>query len=181
MRAFIAIQCPGELKAKMLEVQEKIKVLGDLKLVEPGNIHLTLRFLGEVGDGRIEGIIHTLEGIKRSGGFEVCIKGLGAFPGPGSPRVIWAGAEKGDKELRELHEAVDCALLPLGFVRDERFSSHYTLARVKHIRDKEGLREVLNGCRERTFGCFSVDSFYLMKSELRRTGPVYSVVKEFNL
>ena len=181
MRAFIAIPCPGELKAEMEEAQKKIKGFGDLKNVAPDNIHLTLRFLGEIDVEQVEGIIRALEGIKKEGGFEVCIKGVGAFPGPGSARVLWAGVEKGDKELQELHESVGCALLPFGFAREDGFSSHYTLARVKHLRDRDGLRKVLDEYKEKTFGCFQADRFCLMKSELRRTGPVYCVIKEFRL
>jgi 2'-5' RNA ligase len=181
MRAFIAVACPPEAKAQLAQAAERMKPLGDLKVVEKDNIHLTLRFLGEVPEGKVEELIKALDTIKRPGGFEVCIKGLGAFPGPGSPRVLWAGAEKGDKELKELHEAVDGALAPIGFERDERFSSHYTIARVNYLKDKEGLKKILTENREKVFGCFHVDSFYLMKSELHRTGPVYSEIHRFNL
>lgn len=181
MRAFIAVACPPEVKAQLAQAAGRIKSFGDLKVVEKENMHLTLRFLGEIGAEKVESVVCALGGIKKDGGFVVCIKGLGVFPGPVSARVVWAGVEKGGRELRELHKAVDGALLPLGFAGDERFSSHYTLARIKHLRDRDGLRGVLGEYRERIFGCFQVDSFYLMKSVLCRAGPVYSVVKEFRL
>jgi 2'-5' RNA ligase len=181
MRAFIAVACPPEVKAQLAQAADRLKPVGDLRVVGEENIHLTLRFLGEISEKQVESVVCALGGIKKDGGFVVCIKGLGAFPNPGGARVLWAGVERGDKELRELHNAVDGALLPLGFAGEERFSSHYTLARVKHIRDKDGLRGVLSEYGERTFGCFQVDSFCLMKSELYRTGPVYSVVKEFRI
>lgn len=181
MRAFIAVACPPEVKAKLARTSERIKSLGDLKVVEKENIHLTLRFLGEVEESKVDELISALATVKKPGGFEVCIKGLGAFPGPGSPRVLWAGAEKGDKELMELHEEVDGALAPLGYAREERFSSHYTIARVKYLRDKSGLKEMLTENKETIFGCFRIESFYLMKSVLQRSGPIYSVVREFQL
>jgi 2'-5' RNA ligase len=181
MRAFIAVACPPEAKEKLAQAAERVKPLGDVKVVAKDNIHLTLRFLGEVEESRIEDLIKALSTVKRPGGFEVCIKGLGAFPGPGSPRVLWAGAEKGDKELKELHEAVDSAIAPLGYAREERFSSHYTIARVRYLRDKNGLKEVLAEYKEKVFGCYQVDSFYLMKSELRRTGSIYTEISRFRL
>jgi len=181
MRAFIAVACPPDASAKLAQVVERIKPLGDLKVVEKENIHLTLRFIGDVEEDKLEGLIEALSSVKKPRGFEVCIKGLGAFPGPNNPRVLWAGTEKGDKELRELHEAVDSAIAPLGFGREERFSSHYTIARVKYLRDKNGLKELLTGYKEKVFGCYQVDSFYLMKSVLQRSGPVYGVVREFQL
>jgi len=181
MRAFIAVACPPEAKEKLALVVERIKPLGDLKVVETENIHLTLHFLGEVEERKLEELIAALSTVRKPGGFGVCIKGLGAFPGPGSPRVLWAGAEKGDNELRELHEAVDSAIAHLGLQKEGRFSSHYTIARVRYLRDKNGLKELLAEYKEKKFGCFQVDSFYLMKSVLQRTGPVYSVVREFQL
>jgi 2'-5' RNA ligase len=181
MRAFIAVACPPEAKEKLAQAAERIRPLGDLKVVPKENVHLTLRFLGEVPESRIEELIEVLSTVKKPGGFEVCIKGLGAFPGPGSPRVLWAGAGKGDKELRELHEAVDSAIFPLGYEKEGRFSSHYTIARVNYLKDKNGLKEVLAEYKETVFGCFQVDSFRLMKSILQRSGPVYSIVREFKL
>jgi RNA 2',3'-cyclic 3'-phosphodiesterase len=181
MRAFIAVACPPEAKEKLANAANRFRPLGDLKNVEKENIHLTLRFLGEVPEGKMDDLIETLSSFKRPGGFNVCIKGLGAFPGPGSPRVLWAGAEKGDKELRELHEAVDSAIASLGYEKDARFSSHYTIARVKSLKDRNGFKELLAEYKEEIFGCFHVDSFNLMKSALHRTGPTYGVVKVFRL
>jgi 2'-5' RNA ligase len=180
MRAFIAVACPPEAKEKLAEAVERIGPLGDLRVVEKENIHITLRFLGDVEESRLEELINALSTVKKPG-FEVCIKGLGAFPGSGSPRVLWAGAEKGDKELKELHEAVDSAIAPLGYAREERFSSHYTIARVKYLRNKEGMKELLTEYKETVFGCFNVDSFYLMKSVLQRSGPSYSEINRFRL
>ncbi|MFZ2456190.1 MAG: RNA 2',3'-cyclic phosphodiesterase [Candidatus Altiarchaeia archaeon] len=181
MRAFIAVSCPPEVKAQLAQAAERLKPMGDLKVVGEENMHLTLRFLGEVEENKVEELISALSTVKKQGGFVVCVKGLSAFPGPGSPRVLWAGTGKGDKELRELHEAIDGVIGPLGFGRDEHFSSHYTIARVKYLKEKTGLRQILDEYKEKVFGCFLVDSFCLMKSELHRIGPVYTVVREFRL
>ena len=181
MRAFIAVACPPEAKENLALASERIKPLGDLKVVDKENIHLTLRFLGEVEESKEAELIAALSSVKKPGGFEVCIKGLGVFPGPDSPRVLWAGAEKGDKELRELHEAVDGVIGQLGFAKEERFSSHYTIARIKYLRDRNGLKDLLSEYRETVFGCYWVDSFYLMKSVLQRAGPVYTEIRRFRI
>ena len=181
MRAFIAVACPPEVKAQLAQAAERIKPLGDLKVVETENIHLTLRFLGEIEERKLEELVKALSNVRKPRGFEVCIKGLGAFPTSGSPRVLWAGAEKGDKELRELHEAINSAITHLGFPKEGRFSSHYTIARVRYLKDKNGLKEMLTEYKEKAFGCVQVDSFYLMESVLQRSGPVYNVVKEFRI
>jgi 2'-5' RNA ligase len=181
MRAFIAVPCPDEAKTKLAQVSERVKSMGDLKAVEKENIHLTLRFLGDIEEGTVEDTIAALSSVKRPRGFEVCIKGLGAFPSGNSPRVLWAGTEKGEKELKDLNEEIERAIVPLGFPSEERFSPHYTIARLRYVRDREGFRKLLDEYGGYVFGCFKADAFYLMKSVLQRDGPVYSVVKEFRL
>jgi len=131
MRTFIAIPCPQDAKEDLAKTAEEIKTYCDIKAVSEENMHLTLRFLGEVDGKKQDEVIKALSQIKHPGGFDVCIKGLGAFPSPGSPHVIWAGVEQGRKELQELHDRIEESIVPLGFERDDRFSCHYTIARIK--------------------------------------------------
>jgi len=181
MRVFIAAPCPQDAKAELAKAAEKVGSFGDMKIVPEENMHLTLRFLGEVDEGMIESLTDALGRIKRPRGFDVCIKGLGAFPSPGAAKVVWAGVEKGGEELKELNAEIENAVASLGFAGDERFSSHYTIARVRYLKDVEGLRTYISENREKAYGCFHMDSFHLMKSVLQRSGPVYSVVKTLRL
>jgi len=178
MRAFIAIGCPDSLGRELAIVQEEIKDLGDMKLVAPGSIHLTVKFLGEVDEKKAGDVIAALEGV-RSPAFDVSLKGIGAFPSIKSPRVVWAGVDAGRSEMQQLHKSVDDILLPLGFERDERFSSHFTLARFKCLRDKDKFKEMCEKYSGRKFGCFRAEGMDLMQSVLKRDGPVYSAVRRF--
>jgi 2'-5' RNA ligase len=176
MRTFIAVRCPDEIKKQLAAIQKEIGGLGDLRMVEPGNIHLTLRFLGEVEDAKVPDIVEALGGIRKTP-FQVSIKGIGAFPGPKSPRVVWAGVEKGVKELEELHKGIDSILEKFRFERDERFACHYTIARVKYVKDKNALSEAIEKYKDIEFGSFTAEGMDLMESKLTPNGPIYTPVK----
>ena len=177
VRAFIAIPCPADVKEEITGIQKEIKTLGDLKLVEPDNIHLTLRFLGEIDAGTIDKISERLDSLSETGGFEISLKGLGVFPKPSYARVIWVGVENGAERIEELHGKIESELKTLGFSGEKEFSSHFTIARVKSI-DKSKLIEILNKNSKREFGSFPADRIELMKSELTPMGPRYSLLHD---
>jgi len=95
MRVFIAAPCPQDAKAELAKAAEKVGSFGDMKIVPEENMHLTLRFLGEVDEGMIESLTDALGRIKRPRGFDVCIKGLGAFPSPGRREGCLGGRGEG--------------------------------------------------------------------------------------
>ena len=179
MRAFIALSCPDELSESLVEVQDQMKGLGSLKPVEPGNIHLTLKFLGDVDEKKVDRIIECLKGLSGMSGFDVSLAGVGVFPKPSYARVVWVGVDRGNREILKLHKVIDRELAPLGFEGDKRFSAHFTIARVKGIRDKEGFKEILDDYSKTEFGGFHAGGVELMRSELKRSGPVYSLVHRF--
>lgn len=175
VRAFIAIPCPEEIKGEIIEIQTRIKDLGELKLVEPENIHLTLKFLGEVDNGLIDRISEKLDLLSETEKFEISLKGLGAFPGQNYVRVIWVGIDKGADRIEELHGRIDSGLNSLGFPKDTRFNTHLTIARVRSI-DKARLKDILNKNSDKGFGSFPADRIELMKSTLTPKGPEYLVL-----
>jgi 2'-5' RNA ligase len=184
MRIFIAIPIPEEpkdLKENLLELQQKIKHFGKLKLVERENLHMTLKFLGEVSqeEGKIEKILSALEEtIPKIGNFSISLKSLGVFPSLNYVRVIWVGVEKGNEEVKKLQKTIDEKLKSFGFKEDRRFHPHFTLARVKWINDKENLKKILEKYKKEEFGRFEVDSIEIMKSELTKKGPIYTLLKK---
>ncbi|MBN2251583.1 MAG: RNA 2',3'-cyclic phosphodiesterase [Candidatus Altiarchaeota archaeon] len=178
MRAFIAIRCPGEIAGRLAVFQKGIGALGSFKMVPPENIHLTLKFLGEIDEQLAGSICTVLEGVK-AGPFQVSVKGVSAFPDLRRPGVVWAGVDSGCVGITRLHETVDSALEGLDFERDSRFACHFTLARVKHLADREGFGKAVEKCMDKEYGSFCVEGMDLMKSELGRTGPVYSPYKSF--
>lgn len=180
VRAFIAISCPDELKKAILEIQKSINKFGRMRLVEPENIHMTLKFLGNVDDNKLNELINALDFISNNKKFEVSLKGVGAFPGPGYVRVLWLGVDKGSDRIQMIQKGIDDKLESYGFKKDNRFHPHFTLARVKSI-DKENIKRFLQENSDLEFGKFLIRRIDLMGSKLSPTGPTYSVTHTFEL
>ncbi|ABK14464.1 RNA 2',3'-cyclic phosphodiesterase [Methanothrix thermoacetophila] len=173
MRCFVAVDLPEEIKRGVPAIQQAFAMNG-LKLVDPNLVHITLKFLGEVEERRVDDIVNALARVRFSP-FQARITGVGAFPGR-SIRVIWLGATG---PFEELARAVDTALEPFGFERDKKFSAHATLARVKDPSLSRILAERLSGVSEVDLGAFTVERFVLKKSTLTPRGPVYEDIAEF--
>ena len=175
MRAFIAIPCPDEVKDRLAAFQSELKDLGDLKLVERENMHLTLKFLGEIDDLKAAEVSAALDALNFRA-YDVAVKGVGVFPKPDYVRVIWAGVEDNGM-TRELSGRVDGLLKRLDFPAEKDFHPHFTLARVKFLKDRSRLREIMATRSNEIFGEYKVDKISLMKSVLSPKGPTYSEVK----
>jgi len=181
LRSFIAVPCPDELKGPLIEIQNSIKDFGKLKLVERENIHLTLRFLGNVDNTMIDRIINELKFISETEKFEISLKGLGAFPNLNHIRVIWVGVSQGDETMKKIQKEIENKLSTLNFKIDNRFHSHFTIARVKSLREKEKMQKFIREKSSREFGNFCVKKIELMESKLSPRGPTYSILHKFNL
>ncbi|UCD03412.1 MAG: RNA 2',3'-cyclic phosphodiesterase [Candidatus Aenigmatarchaeota archaeon] len=179
MRLFIAAEIPEEIRKKLFSIQKSIPdAIAKIKWVEKENIHMTLKFLGEVSEVKVDGIKEALAALGMKP-FECSVKGFGTFPNEKYVKVIWAGIEPAQPFIR-LHEDIDNALLPLGFEKDPRFSPHVTVGRVRFVRDRERLRECIEtlkntGIEEN----FTISGFVLKNSTLTEKGPVYETVKIF--
>ncbi|OYT26629.1 MAG: RNA 2',3'-cyclic phosphodiesterase [Candidatus Altiarchaeales archaeon ex4484_96] len=180
-RLFIALPLPYGFHDTLSGLQDKIRHLGKMKLVEPDNVHLTLKFLGNVEVDKIPDIEKALAPIREYKKFELRVYGLGAFPNNKRPRVIWLGVEKGVDEIASIHEKISSEMIKVGFTADKRFHPHYTLARVKYLNNKLGLREILVKNREQVFGEYTVERITLMESHLSPKGPAYTVLGDFRL
>jgi len=180
VRAFIAITCPDELKKGILEIQKSINRFGRMKLVEPENIHLTLKFLGNVDDNKLNKLVNTLNFISENEKFRISLRGIGAFPSPGYVRVIWVGVDKGSDKIRIIQKGIDKELSSHGFKKDKRFHSHFTLARVRSI-DKQQIRRFLQDNATLELGSFGVTEINMMESKLSSRGPIYSITHSFKL
>lgn len=184
MRTFIAIPCPEELKDKIVEIQKRIKNLGKIKLVERENIHMTLKFLGDTDENKINEIIEILNSVSKNQKikkFKIHLWGIGVFPNENYIKILWVGISEGSEEILDLHQKIDEQLKSSGFKKDKKFHPHFTIARVKFLkpRDKREVQQVLSENSNTDFGSFEVSGFELMKSELTSEGPVYSVIKKF--
>lgn len=180
MRAFIAIELEKKIKESLSKIQDELKKPDeDIKWVNPNNIHLTLKFLGEVEEQTAPKIIRQLnEATGAAKPFTIEIKNIGGFPNLKSPRVIWAGVEKGKEELIQLAATIEDALVSLKFPKENRaFSTHFTLGRVKHIKDTQGFQRKVEQiqCPPLTQ---EIKSLILFKSTLTPKGPIYEKLGE---
>ena len=149
-----------------------------IKPVEPENLHVTLKFLGEVGEDDVPKIVETLKGVKRKE-FTIKLNGVGGFPSNRNPRVVWIGIREGYPELRALHDEVEGVLVRY-FPRERReFKAHLTIARVK--RGGRALAPLLEKFADEDFGVVQVKEFKLKRSELTPRGPIYTDIEVYPL
>ena len=185
IRTFIAVLISPELRSKIGAVQQNFKGLPcDVKWVAEENFHITLKFLGNVGEDKMEAVYTATEEAAKASpsGFELAFTKVGAFPNNRRPQVIWVGARKGEEEMAELARRLDDALVPLGFKKEKkRFSAHVTIGRVRSPSDLGSLAEALQSAEAGNLGSEIIESIAVMKSDLRPSGPAYSVVKEIKL
>ena len=154
--------------------------LPDVTWTRPEQLHITLRFLGDVSDERVDPMIERLERI-RVAPFILPIEGVGTFPPNRPPRTIWAGVGNGHPRLFQLRQRLDDALLASGIDVDLRtFHPHATLARCSE-RAAPAVAHWLHARRDFTAPPFRVESFDLYASELRPSGAIHTLVRPFPL
>lgn len=175
-RCFISLDLPCEIVNEIRRIQKLIgkQVLFNGKFTEPENLHLTLKFLGEINDNKINEVKRGLREVRFSE-FDAELGDVGVFSKQ-FVKIIWVELLG---EVFELQKRVDGVLEGL-FNQEERFMSHITIARVKSVSDKKVLIEYLDGVKPSKIK-FRVDRFFLRSSELLPEGPVYKVVERFRL
>jgi 2'-5' RNA ligase len=172
IRVFIGFFLPDEIKKEVLEIQGKIPLFKG-KLIEEDNLHLTLKFLGEISEGELNKIKTILKRVQFRK-IECSIDSLGFFS-ENFVRIIWIYL----KNSEDLQKEVDESLKDL-FKTESRFMSHLTIARIKSIKDK---KEFLDKLKEITFDKinFFVKEICLIKSELKKEGPEYEILEKYEL
>jgi len=169
MRLFIAIKIPKTALPGIARASTLLEGSG-ARILPAENLHITLKFIGEVSEGKVAGIETALSAICFSP-FNVTLSGAGAFPTEKFPRAIWLGGKSEGAE--ELAAKVESAISFHG-LKDEKFALHLTVARSNgDAKIGEFVRNTKN------VGSFEVRSFFLMKSFLSKSGAAYAVVKEF--
>ncbi|KPK97044.1 MAG: hypothetical protein AMJ95_11240 [Omnitrophica WOR_2 bacterium SM23_72] len=184
MRTFIAIELPEEIKESLARLQDRLKQSqADVKWVKPQNIHLTLKFLGEINEEQLEKITRALEQVclnRRC--FQMCLSTVGAFPKVNFPRVIWVGVEKGASETSEIATDLEEKVSMVEVPKEKRpFSSHITIGRVRSNFNKDKLVNDLKTIGSLEGKEFAVTKLTLFKSTLTPTGPVYEALKTASL
>jgi len=181
-RVFIAIELPGDvvrgLDGTISLLRERVAT-PDIKWVTSGNIHVTLKFLGDVPGARIDAIGRSLEPVcAATPPMRLSVAGLGAFPSPRAPRVVWAGLQGDIELLSSLARSVDAALVTLGYPAESRpFTPHLTLARVRQEASgdvRARLGDIILRTRMAQPLPFQAGSASIMRSQLMPRGAVYS-------
>ncbi len=181
IRTFIALELPPAVISLLGKVQEDLKSKGiRAKWVKPENIHLTLKFIGNVSPDDIEKISRAMAGAAEGfAGINLIANGVGVFPGIKRPRVIWVGLGGQTQLLLALQRALENNLEPLGFKREKRsFKGHLTLGRIRKTIQPNKIRPILLEYAALTSEQFTVRRISLFKSELKPTGAVYSQLQQ---
>ena len=195
IRAFIAIELPLEVRQRLDEISQTLQTrcfeMGGkstrraVRWVPAENIHLTLKFLGEVSSGSVQELARMLrvEAVRHPS-FQISVNGIGTFPNIRRPRVIWAGSEV-PPELTTLQEAIETGTRALGYPSEERpFSPHLTLGRVSQnasSREVGLISQALSELNVGSLGEMVVRDFHLFQSDLRPSGAVYTSLHTFPL
>lgn len=188
IRSFIAIELPAELVARLKNFQDRLSssCLRFVKWVDPGSIHLTLKFLGNVDAKRLEAVKGAIEAVTVAHRpFRLTTGQTGFFPGLQRARVFWLGLEGDIGELSDLQQGIDSATAALGFESESRpFTAHLTLARLREECSREQRLEFSGMAQHAAFGAgppMKVRSVSLMRSRLTPQGAVYTRLAEYEL
>jgi 2'-5' RNA ligase len=183
MRSFIAINLDDSLRNEVDRATAGLKSGNwDVKWVSPANLHITLKFLGEIPEDDLQGIREILLSIvPHHESFAFKLKGVGIFPDKRRPRIVWIDLLESEK-LIKLQEKVDNTLVTIGFKREDRpFSPHLTIGRIRSSAGKESLLRAVETLKDKDFGNIGVNKVSLMKSDLKPGGAQYMTIAEFSL
>ena len=183
LRLFVAVTLPAEAREAIARLIHALRAatLTGVRLVDPDGVHLTLKFLGNVDSSRVSVLTDALDAAGEGAApFALQLGGVGVFPNPRSPRVLWAGVLGDTESLTALASRVDDTCSTLGFSRERRpFSPHLTLARVREsasAHERQLSASIIKDIALAPTQPFSVQAFHLVRSTLTPSGPIYETV-----
>ncbi len=187
MRCFIAIDINEKIRAAIADLQKQLDAKvdikkGDVKWVEPANIHLTLKFLGEIKDEQADEVCEISKKVAEAHNkFDIDIESVGAFGGR-SAKIIWVGVSKGADELIALQKDLEDHLAQAGYPPEEReFSAHLTLCRVRNPKSGVKLAEAVKQFEHLKLGSVAADALCVYQSQLTPQGPIYTLLGSFKM
>lgn len=186
LRLFIAVEVPGETIASARRAIARLRETGiDARWIDPGHLHLTLWFLGNVAAEEVPAICRAIDvAAARVAPIDLVLRGVGAFPHASNPRTVWLGVERGEEGLVALHASLGRELEPLGHpAEDRRYRPHVTLGRVRHG-DPEATRRLADGIAalaDLPAGAAGIDTVTLFESRRGHHGPEYEALHTADL
>jgi len=182
VRAFLAIEIPESIRSALTALSARLRA-ADVRAswVKPENIHLTLRFLGDIETDDAERLGEMLAAdLQGIGPFPVRVRGTGAFPNPRRPSVVWVGMEPFEGPLAQVQSAAEQAARAIGLDPESKaFHPHLTLARIRDGRAAGPLVRLLIQEHEFDAGEFIVEGATLFSSQLNPKGAIYRRIREF--
>jgi 2'-5' RNA ligase len=180
VRLFVALDLPDQVRHAITELIAKLQPKSrTARWIRPENLHVTLKFIGHVGNEKLDPIQNALSSIHSAQPVEIHFRGMGFFPNEHRPRAFWCGIAA-SSNLAELAANIDRALAPLGVEAETRpFTPHLTLARFK---SDEGIREMVKAAtdiKSTDFGAATMTNFHLYESLLKSTGAQYNRLASF--
>ena len=181
MRLFVALQISDEVREAIARLVGELKPLDNSwKWTRPENLHVTLKFLGETPESKLENIVGSLNAVPADLPITLNFRGLGFFPNGKRPRVFWAGMET-SPNLAPLSAEIDTRLKKQGIpVETREFAPHLTLARFDPPGISDGLSEIAQQNVAREFGAVRTGEFHLFESKTRPTGAEYTRLSSFS-
>ena len=176
VRCFVAIEIPAPIQALLKPIQTRLQSeVRKASWTKPGNIHLTLKFLGDVHTEAVDAINEAVQNVAvTQKPFSIELGGIGAFPTLARPRVIWAGVRHGASTVSSLAKIVNRELKHLGFPTDNRFHPHLTLGRLRTPVNLEPLKNVLHKYDTIDGAIVNVNEIIVMQSQLHPNGAIYT-------
>ncbi len=181
MRFFVAFEPDSKVIANLTELVRRLAPMAPIRWVHPRNMHVTLKYIGEWDESRLDHLTRALGGVRVATRISVPLAGLGFFPYAHSPRVFWVIAEN-TPPLRQLASSIDARLTRLGIAPEVRpYMPHLTLGRLRGQCDLTEMYEAMEELPSREFGTIAPDRFALYGSQNTERGPVYRKIREFPL
>jgi RNA 2',3'-cyclic 3'-phosphodiesterase len=180
MRLFVALEIPSMVRENLAELIASLRAVSpQTRWVRPENLHVTLKFIGEIPETKLASIRTALAQVRSDRPVTLDFRGLGFFPDGKHPRVFWAGIEA-SPNLKTLAADLERATETLGIKREQKsFSPHLTLARFEPPRLPEELRAAIQEQDGRDFGSLRTNQFHLIESKLKLSGAEYTTVESF--
>ena len=187
MRVFIAIDIDEAIKKGLVDLQSELRSKidikkSDAKWVNPENVHLTLKFLGEIKDEQVVDVCNITKDVAgRHNSFDIDVETVGHFGGR-SARVLWVGVGETCDQLLALQEDLEGQLASAGWPRENRkFSGHLTLCRVRNSKAGFKLAQLTEEYKDFKIGTMPADSVCVYQSQLTPKGPIYTVLGNYEL
>ena len=183
IRCFVAVEVPDSIQDKLVKLQDNFRSnIDNASWIKRGNFHITLKFLGEVDNRRVDEICASLDNVaKNKKPFSIEIGGVGTFPNLVRPHVLWVGLKQGAVPTTLLANAINRELVEIGFPEDTRFHPHFTLARLKRQTNLKSFTGLFEKFESIEGTLITVNKFTLIRSELYSSGAVYTPIKKYIL